>query len=467
MPLPDKEQEYKEIIAGLKAGKDQYAVFERKLFEAFYYLIEKAIKDHHLDKEEAFDAYSDTILQVIQAIRNNSFEEGVSLSAVVPRIFSHKCIDLIRKKTTKKQGVHESASIPEMLNQLPGEVINEEITNKVRSYLHPPDSVLMGASAPSGCNPGDQFTARFVAYVESIEKQIQEKLEKMSTGSTIHLGVKRCRWQKGTVVKVNVYGNHLVVDPPYEEFAWEGLYNILDFDVTVLKEAPGTKTIIKFDVLIDEITVARLRFDLEINLDPENRIRKVVAGKPIESAFASYASEDRARVLDRLSEIRRIGIDVYLDCLSMRPGEKWKQVLKKEIESRDSFLLFWSSYAKKSEMVTWEWQTALKYKGIDKIEPHPLAPVSEAEPPEELRELHFGDVYMTIRKDHDQSTLHANDQADFLDERCHKILLLYIDGYTDKEIAEQMGMSAATIKTTRMRCLNKLRQLLSRDMDRK
>jgi hypothetical protein len=48
MPLPDKEQEYKEIIAGLKAGKDQYAVLERKLFEAFYYLIEKAIKDHHL-----------------------------------------------------------------------------------------------------------------------------------------------------------------------------------------------------------------------------------------------------------------------------------------------------------------------------------------------------------------------------------------------------------------------------------
>jgi hypothetical protein len=325
--------------------------------------------------------------------------------------------------------------------------------------------VLLGASAPSECNPGDQFTARIVAYVQSIEKLIQTKLEKMSKDSTIHLDIKRCRWQKGTVIKVKVYGNHLSVDPPFEEFTWEGLYNIVDFDVVVSNEILETKTIVKCDVLIDEIIVARLRFDLEITLASKSKARKVVTVKPIESAFASYASQDRDRVLDRLSEIRRIGIDVCLDCLSMRPGEIWKQVLEKEIKNRDSFLLFWSSYAKKSEMVTWEWQTALKHKGIDKIEPHPLVPVSEAEPPEELKELNFGDVYMSIRKVQDQSTSHKNDQATFLNEPCRKILMLYLDGYTDMEIAEQMKMKAESIRILRLKCVKKLCKLLSGDKE--
>ncbi len=72
--------------------------------------------------------------------------------------------------------------------------------------------------------------------------------------------------------------------------------------------------------------------------------------------------------------------------------------LEKEIKERDAFLLFWSTHAKQSEMVTWEWRTALNHKGSEGIEPHPLNPVSEAQPPDELKHLHFGDVYMHVRK---------------------------------------------------------------------
>ncbi len=43
--------------------------------------------------------------------------------------------------------------------------------------------------------------------------------------------------------------------------------------------------------------------------------------------------------------------------------------------------------------------------------------------------------------------------------RCKELLLLFEDGYTDKEIAEHLNYNnAAVVKTTRLRCLDKLRE---------
>ena len=44
-------------------------------------------------------------------------------------------------------------------------------------------------------------------------------------------------------------------------------------------------------------------------------------------------------------------------------------------------------------------------------------------------------------------------------ERCKEVLLLFEEGYTDKEIAEHLNYNnAAVVKTTRLRCLDKLRE---------
>ena len=119
---------------------------------------------------------------------------------------------------------------------------------------------------------------------------------------------------------------------------------------------------------------------------------------PAETAFASYSSRDRQRVLDRVDAIQICGINVFLDCLSLHPGEKWKSKLEHEIADRDLFILFWSKNAKESKEVSWEWQTALKNKGKDSIQVQPLQPTFEAPPPDELRELHFGSACMLARK---------------------------------------------------------------------
>lgn len=274
-------------------------------------------------------------------------------------------------------------------------------------YLHmdfhyEPEPVLLGASVPQEVKPGEEFTARFVACIEKLEQEIEAKLSKMSPRSQSHLGIKHCRWRVGTKVRVRLYGEHIEVRSPEEEFVWQGHSNLVDFDVVVPTDAPEVITILKFDISIDQIIVAKLRVDLGISSKVVARNRKIVKSEPVHTAFASYASEDRLRVLDRVSEIQRNGVDVFLDCLSLHPGDEWKQALEIEIEERELFLLFWSIHAKQSEWVTWEWQTALKYKGLSGIDPHPLDPVLAAEPPEELKALHFGDPYMLARKVYEQ-----------------------------------------------------------------
>jgi hypothetical protein len=69
--------------------------------------------------------------------------------------------------------------------------------------------------------------------------------------------------------------------------------------------------------------------------------------------------------------------------------------LADEIRARDLFLLFWTAAAANSEWVTWEWKTALAAKGKDRLQVHALE--SGIAPPEQLEDLHFGDVMMLIR----------------------------------------------------------------------
>jgi hypothetical protein len=257
--------------------------------------------------------------------------------------------------------------------------------------------VSLGASAPASARPGQEFTARFIAYVKELESVMVEKLKKLSPAAEIYTDLKECQWQVGTTIKVRLSGNYLQVTPAEDTFVWNGKSCLLDFDVVVLETAPEQTTTLKFDVLLDEITVARLRIELSIVAKAEPGERKEVIVAPIKTAFASYASEDRARVLDRVAEIARNGVNVFLDCMSIKAGEQWKGVLETEIRTRESFLLFWSSHARQSPWVRWEWQTALKQRGIGGIEPHPLEDPSLAPPPEELSQLHFGDVYMLVR----------------------------------------------------------------------
>jgi len=261
------------------------------------------------------------------------------------------------------------------------------------------EPVLLGASAPKKVTQGTAFTARFVAYTPKVEKKIGRMLASLAPDSSTHLALKTCRWKWGTDVVVQLSGQYLEVQSPTQTFKWEGKHSLLDFDVTVAANAPPGTTTLKYDVSIHGVIVARIRLGIRISRMPSFGKVRVTALRPAVTAFASYASMDRQRVLDRVAAVEvSAGLDIWIDCLSLNPGEQWKPRLREEICNRDLFLLFWSHHAKDSPWVSWEWHTALEQKGDSAFQLHPLETVQEAPPPEELKHLHFGDANMLLRK---------------------------------------------------------------------
>jgi RNA polymerase sigma-70 factor (ECF subfamily) len=107
------------IIADVQKGGALRRKAEDDLFNTYSYNIQEGIKKYSIREEDAFDAYSDTILSVISSIANGRFEQRSSLKTFIYRIFHHKCVDLIRKSSTNKESVNRVAQLPDALLQLP------------------------------------------------------------------------------------------------------------------------------------------------------------------------------------------------------------------------------------------------------------------------------------------------------------------------------------------------------------
>ena len=76
------------------------------------------MRKHRLAEEEAFDAYSDSILVAIENISDGTFQGNSSLKSYLYKIFHNKCVDLFRKNSTNKSSVNQTQSIDEDLFRL-------------------------------------------------------------------------------------------------------------------------------------------------------------------------------------------------------------------------------------------------------------------------------------------------------------------------------------------------------------
>ncbi len=94
----------------------------------------------------------------------------------------------------------------------------------------------------------------------------------------------------------------------------------------------------------------------------------------VRSAFASYARPNLGKVVGRVQGMKKIvpDLDIFLDVLTLRPGQDWKEKIQGRIRSSESFFLFWSRNAARSVEVEREWRLALAERGITYIDPVPL-----------------------------------------------------------------------------------------------
>jgi RNA polymerase sigma-70 factor (ECF subfamily) len=106
-----------ELINNLKTTGIDRKKAEEQVFTTYSYFIKEGERKYKLSHEDVFDAYSDAALAVIEKIRNDSFKGLSSIKTFLYQIFHNKCVDLLRKKTTNKQSVHQTAAITESISE--------------------------------------------------------------------------------------------------------------------------------------------------------------------------------------------------------------------------------------------------------------------------------------------------------------------------------------------------------------
>jgi len=117
---------FKAIAIGGRIGQKA----ESQLFKKYTGLVTRGKKQHELTEEEALDAYSDTMITVFKHIRNNTFQGDSSIKTYIIRIFTNKCIDVFRKKTTTKSRVHYwTDDLSSIMNQQARQNIQKQLEN--------------------------------------------------------------------------------------------------------------------------------------------------------------------------------------------------------------------------------------------------------------------------------------------------------------------------------------------------
>ena len=189
------------------------------------------------------------------------------------------------------------------------------------------------------------------------------------------------------------------IENPTETFNWCGTVSNVSFMIRSSQDLPARHYPGEIKILDGGLLITRLFFevvvigaDAGLPKQAAQEITKTV--QRVHSAFASYSTKDRQQVIQRAQGIAAVGVDLFLDVVSLRAGQRWEEELLKAIASRDVFYLFWSRNAKASKYVDREWRLALQRRGIAYIHPIPLDDPQIVPPPRELSALHFNDVFL-------------------------------------------------------------------------
>jgi RNA polymerase sigma factor (sigma-70 family) len=111
-----------EIVSGLLDDPQRRQIVEKELYTKYVHFIKEGINHYHLNYEDSFSAYSDAVLTVIHNVKGGTFSQKSSIKTYLYKIYSNKCIDLIRRNTSVKDKVNQSSASPELLEQMPDKV---------------------------------------------------------------------------------------------------------------------------------------------------------------------------------------------------------------------------------------------------------------------------------------------------------------------------------------------------------
>jgi serine/threonine protein kinase len=260
--------------------------------------------------------------------------------------------------------------------------------------------VDFSAYAPDGVRPGSAFLLDVWAYLPLQRQEMMERASrrnrKVEAGS---MGNVVLPSQQQLYLRLLL--DNFTVENPTEPFGWSGQPTNVSFLVRAPADLSPDVYPGQVQILNGGMLISKLFFEVVVLSQVAAQAQPPIQHlhqhtERIRTAFASYSSRDRKKVLERVQGMAAAGVDVFLDLRSLEPGQNWDEELCRAIESRDVFYLFWSEHAKASRNVEREWRTALDKRGLPFIHPIPLENPADVPPPNELSSLHFNDIFLAI-----------------------------------------------------------------------
>jgi hypothetical protein len=279
-------------------------------------------------------------------------------------------------------------------------VLNEDI-----QVARDGDRVQCSIFAPRMVTAGSAFLVQAFAHIPSQTSRVIDTAMEFDPGSvrraykTLEPIVLR---DTKLVFRLTMPG--LQIDDPVQSMIWLGRPESVQFGVSIPSRYRFGNVVGTITVSQDWMPIGHIKFVLMVTAGPmvgherpPEQISAVgEAAMFYKKAFISYASENRARVLEAVQVLPTVGVETFQDILDLEPGERWERSLYQHIDNSDIVLLFWSTAAKRSKWVRKEIQYALSRKHGDEFASPEIGPVIIEGPPvprpwKELGYLHFND----------------------------------------------------------------------------
>ena len=261
--------------------------------------------------------------------------------------------------------------------------------------------VEFSAVAPKKLVKGEYSVVNIVMY-ESEYRKIVDEIHKRSDVETQETGSGKIAVPGSAQIKVILTSPDISIEDNEMTGFWRGSYLNFPFSVSLPDNYAKRQVAFTAKIYVDGILTTRLAFNARRASIYRRKI--AVTRSDVKTAFVSYDSRDRKRVVSMIQGMKKVrsDMDIFLDVERLRSGDDWKKVLFAEIDKRDVLYLCWSHFAKESEWVDREWRYAYLKKGAEGIEPLPVELLDDCPPPQELNGKHWNDMLLYLIEHEDK-----------------------------------------------------------------
>lgn len=120
------------LLADIRLGGLQQERAMSDLFRRYHAFIGMGQGRYRLSESQAMQAYSDTLLSFRRQVLTERFRGDSQIKTYLFKIFSNKCVDIIRKRPSKEvDGLDEARNIPNESDNVLRKIIIQEEMDKL------------------------------------------------------------------------------------------------------------------------------------------------------------------------------------------------------------------------------------------------------------------------------------------------------------------------------------------------